>query len=170
MSEQPDAIKTEHTHRLRVRYDECDSMGMVHHSNYLRYFEIARTELYRACGGSYRDFEASGLFVVVLRVDCRYRVPARYDDELDICVRVERMTQAKIEQSYQIHRQGSLLATAQVTLAVVDRDGKPQRIPDSIRIPLPKLVPVNTQSTFTRPFGRSKEYEADPPQRTSPPC
>jgi acyl-CoA thioester hydrolase len=110
-------------------------MGLVHHSNYLRYFEIARTELFRSSGGNYRDFEASGLFVVVVRVDCRYQAPAKYDDEIDIHVKIERMTEAKIEQSYRIERTGTALATAQVTLAVVDRHGRLQRIPESLRFP-----------------------------------
>lgn len=124
----------EHTTHLRVRYDECDPMGFVHHSNYLRYFEIARTDLYRAGGGSYRDFEASGLFVVVVRVDCRYRSPARYDDELAIHVQIENITEAKVSQAYQVLRDGKKLVTADVTLAVIDSSGKPQRIPNSLRM------------------------------------
>ncbi|MDX1927316.1 MAG: thioesterase family protein [Pirellulaceae bacterium] len=122
------------TIRLRVRYDECDPMGFVHHSNYLRYFEIARTELFRLSGGNYRDFEASGLFVVVVRVDCKYQTPAKYDDEIDIHVKIDRMTEAKIEQSYRVERAGTTIATAQITLAVIDRQGKLQRIPDSLRL------------------------------------
>ncbi len=122
-----------HTTRLRVRYDECDPMGFAHHSNFMKYFEIARTDLYRASGGSYRDFEASGLFVVVVRIDCRYHKPARYDDELDVTVCVERVTEAKIEQSYRVERSGELLVSATVTLAVIDLAGKLQRVPDSLR-------------------------------------
>jgi acyl-CoA thioester hydrolase len=124
-----------HTTRLRVRYDECDPMGFVHHSNFLKYLEIARTELFRADGGNYRDFESSGLFVVVVRVDIRYHAPARYDDELDVQVAVDRMTEAKIEQSYRLERAGELIVTATVTLAVIDREGKLQRIPESLRDP-----------------------------------
>lgn len=124
----------EHTTHLRVRYDECDPMGFVHHSNYLRYFEIARTDLYRAGGGNYRDFEASGLFVVVVRVDCRYRSPARYDDELAIHVRIENISEAKISQAYQVLRDDQKLVTADVTLAVIDSTGKPQRIPETLRM------------------------------------
>lgn len=125
----------EHTICLRVRYDECDPMGFVHHSNYLRYFEIARTELFRVSGGNYRDFEASGLFVVVVRVDCRYRAPAKYDDEIEITVKIDRTTEAKIEQSYRVERAGTSIVTAQVTLAVIDRDGKLQRVPESLKNP-----------------------------------
>lgn len=110
-------------------------MGFLHHSNYLRYFEIARMELFRSCGGNYRDFESSGLFVVVVRVDCRYRTPAKYDDEIDIHVKIERMTEAKIEQSYRVERAGTTVVTAQITLGVINRQGKLQRIPDSLRFP-----------------------------------
>ena len=126
---------SEHVLEIRVRYDECDPMGFLHHSNFLKYFEIARTDLYRASGGSYRDFEASGLFVVVVRVDCRYRLPARYDDVLHVAVKIVRITEAKIEQAYEVHRDGDLLATATVTLAVVNRQGQLQRIPESLRNP-----------------------------------
>ena len=66
----------EHEIELRVRYDEVDAMGLVHHSNYLRYFEVGRTELLRASGGCYRDMEDSGQLVVVVHVDCRYHRPA----------------------------------------------------------------------------------------------
>ena len=125
----------EHILEIRVRYDECDPMGFLHHSNYLKYFEIARTDLYRANGGSYRDFEENGLFVVVVRVDCRYRIPARYDDILHVAVKIERMTEAKIEQTYKVQRGGELLATADVTLAVVNRQGQLQRIPENLRNP-----------------------------------
>jgi len=123
-----------HTIPIRVRYDECDPMGFVHHSNFMKYFEIARTDLFRAAGGNYRDFEATGLFVVVVRIDCRYHKPARYDDELEVCVRIERITEAKIEQSYRVERGSELLVSASVTLAVIDRSGKPQRVPEALRL------------------------------------
>jgi acyl-CoA thioester hydrolase len=125
---------SEHTTHLRVRYDECDPMGFVHHSNYLRYFEIARTELYRAGGGNYRDFEASGLFVVVVHMDCRYKTPARYDDQLAIHVAIKEVTEAKIIQAYRVVRDEKEIVTATVTLAVIDSNGRPQRIPANMRL------------------------------------
>jgi len=129
-------MSAEHSVELRVRYDERDPMGFVHHANYMKYFEIARTDLYRTRGGSYRDFEASGLFVVVAKIECRYLSPARYDDLLKIFVKVDRITEAKIEQSYLVERDGQRMVTGSVTLAVIDRDGKLQRIPDELRNPL----------------------------------
>ena len=95
---------SQHEVTLRVRYNECDPMGYLHHANYLVYFEIARTELLRAAGGNYRDMEAQGQFVVVVRADCHYRRPARYDDLLRVHVRIAGVSAAKIEHEYRVLR------------------------------------------------------------------
>ncbi len=107
-------------------------MGFVHHSNYLRYFEIGRTELLRASGGSYRAMEAAGQLVVVVRIDCRYRSPAKYDDLITVHTRIARVTAAKIIHEYKIRRGDELLVEADVTLAVIDREGRLQRVPESL--------------------------------------
>jgi acyl-CoA thioester hydrolase len=122
----------EHTIELRVRYDEVDPMGFVHHSNYLKFFEIGRTELLRASGGCYREMEESGQLVVVVRVDCRYRKPARYDELIRIRTRIDRVTAAKIIHQYEILRDGETLVDAEVTLAVIDRRGVLQRVPQEL--------------------------------------
>jgi len=122
----------EHTIEHRVRYDECDPMGLVHHSVYLQYFEIGRTELLRASGGRYRDMEDNGLLVVVVRVDCRYKSPARYDDLLDIQTRIAKVTAAKIIHEYVVSRDDVTIVTATVTLAVINRKGELQRVPQSL--------------------------------------
>jgi acyl-CoA thioester hydrolase len=122
----------EHTIELRVRYDEVDPMGFVHHSNYLRYFEIGRTELLRASGGRYRDMEDAGQLVVVVRVDCRYRSPAKYDDVIQVKTRIEKVTAGKIIHEYSITRDETKLVDATVTLAVIDRNGVIQRVPESL--------------------------------------
>ena len=113
---------------LRVRYAETDAMGFVHHSNYLVYFEMGRTELLRASGGSYRQMEERGRFLVVTKVDVQYRASARYDDLLVLTTRLARVSFAKLEHAYEIRRDGQLLTTASTTLACVDRDGKVQRM------------------------------------------
>ena len=122
----------EHSIELRVRYDEVDSMGYVHHSNYLRYFEIGRTELLRASGGRYRDMENAGQRVVVVHVDCRYRKPACYDDLITIKTRIDKVTAGKIVHRYEISRGEERLIDATVTLAVVDPEGNLQRVPESL--------------------------------------
>ncbi len=120
---------TEHEITFRVRYPEADPGGYVHHSQYFVYFEMGRTELLRANGHSYRDMEAAGVFVVVVRAECRYHRPARYDDMLRLRTRVLRVTAASIEHEYHLYREQELLAEARVLLCCVDRQGRPQRVP-----------------------------------------
>ena len=122
----------QHEIEIRVRYQETDPMGFLHHANYFTYFEIGRTELFRAGGGDYRRMEEEGLLVVVVKAECRYRRPARYDDLLKLRTTVTRITAAKIEHEYQLFRGAELLAVGHVTLAVVDRGGVVQPIPESM--------------------------------------
>lgn len=117
---------------VRVRYAECDPMGYLHHAKYFEYFEMARTELLRATGIRYRDMEERGFFFVVVRTECRFLRPARYDDELTIEVRLERMTRARIDHAYKIYRDGLALCEAMTTLACVNRQGRPIPIPPEI--------------------------------------
>lgn len=109
-------------------------MGFLHHAYYFTYFEIGRTELLRAAGGNYRQMEESGLLVVVVKAECRFHRPARYDDLLRLRTTVTRVTQAKIEHRYELLRDGERLATGQVTLAVVDRSGKVLPVPEWMRM------------------------------------
>ncbi len=115
---------------IRVRYAESDPMGYLHHSKYFEYFEMGRTELLRLAGFRYRDLEARGFFFVVARVECRFLAPARYDDELMLVTRIERMTRARIDHAYELRRGETVLCQAKTTLACVDRDGKLIPVPD----------------------------------------
>jgi len=115
---------------IRVRYAECDRMGLLHHANYFVYFEIGRTELLRARGTTYREVEDSGQFLVVVDLGCRYRRPARYDDLLELRTAVARVTHAKIQHTYTLSRNGLTLAEGHTTLACIDRDGRPRPLPD----------------------------------------
>lgn len=121
---------TQHEYQIRVRYEDADPMGLLHHSTYFVYFEIGRTELLRASGGNYRRMEEEGLFVVVVKAECTYHKPARYDDLLTIRTTVTRITPAKIEHEYLAIRDGERLATGRIVLAMVDRNGQVQRVPD----------------------------------------
>lgn len=121
-----------HEITIRVRYDECDPMGFVHHSNYLKYMEMGRTELFRAAGGNYRDMETEGMLAVVIHVDCHYRKPGKYDDLLVVETTVAKLTVAKLVYAYVIRRGTEKLVTAEVTLALVNREGRLQMIPQSV--------------------------------------
>lgn len=120
----------QHEIDLRVRYQETDPMGFLHHANYFTYFEIGRTELLRAAGGNYRQMEADGMLVVVVKAECRFRSPARYDDLLRLRTTITRVTQAKIEHQYELFRDGECLAIGNVTLACLDRSGRVQPVPE----------------------------------------
>lgn len=119
-----------HELTIRVRYSETDAQGFVHHSNYFNYFEMGRTELFRADGGDYRAMEERGLFFVVAHLNCRYHKPARYDDVLTLQTRVSRLSQAKLEHEYRLFRGDELLASGHSVLACIDRDGNVRRIPE----------------------------------------
>ncbi len=120
----------EHEIELRVRYQETDPMGYLHHACYFTYFEIGRTELLRASGGNYRQMEERGMLVVVVRAECRFHRAARYDDILRLRTTVIRVSPAKIEHEYRLFRREELLAVGNVTLAVIDRQGNVQRVPE----------------------------------------
>jgi acyl-CoA thioester hydrolase len=118
---------------IRVRYAETDRMGLLHHANYLVYFEQARTELLRSMGLTYRNIEDQGFLLVLTKVEVRYKRPAHYDDLLIIRTFVVRTTTVRIDHRYEILRDGLLIAEGSSTLACVDRDGRPQALPDALR-------------------------------------
>lgn len=118
--------------QIRVRYAECDAMGLLHHAKYFEYLEVSRTELLRASGMSYREMEEQGVFFVVARITIQYRAPIRYDDVVTIHTVVDRTTRTRVDHSYKILN-GSVLATeATSTLACVGRNGKPILMPDHL--------------------------------------
>jgi acyl-CoA thioester hydrolase len=121
--------------QIRVRYAETDRMGLLHHANYLVYFEQGRTELLRSQGLAYRDLEDQGYLLVLIRVQVRYRSPARYDDLLTLRTSLVRTTHVKIEHRYELLRDGELLAEGETTLACIDREGKVQALPQMLRSP-----------------------------------
>jgi acyl-CoA thioester hydrolase len=119
--------------KIRVRYAETDRMGLLHHANYLVYFEQARTDLLRATGGSYKHLEDEGFFLVITKVEVKYKSPAYYDDTLTIRTTLTRVTPVRLEHAYQVFREdGTLVCEAATTLACVDRDGKLQAMPERL--------------------------------------
>jgi acyl-CoA thioester hydrolase len=118
---------------IRVRYAETDRMGLLHHANYLVYFEQARTELLRTQGYTYKDLEDRGFLLVLTKVEVRYKRPALYDDVLTIRTIVERTTAVRIDHRYEVLREKTLIAEGSSTLACVNREGQPQALPDFLR-------------------------------------
>jgi len=120
---------------VRVRYAETDRMGVVYYANYLVWFEVARCELLRARGWNYRDLEADGLILPVIAAECRYAKPAHYDDELSIEATAAILSPVRVAFGYRVLRgaDGATVATGRTEHAVVDRAGRPTRLPDAIR-------------------------------------
>lgn len=117
-----------HETTLRARYGETDQMGIIYHPNYYIYFEIGRTEFLREIGGmSYKDMEDTGVMLPIVETHCKYKVPAKYDDELVVRTTVKAMTAARITFSYQLIRaaDGVLLAEGETTSAFANAEGKP---------------------------------------------
>jgi len=107
-------------------------MGYLHHSRYFEYFELGRTELLRAAGLRYRDLEAKGVLFVVVKVECRFRRPARYDDVLNLHVRITRQSRARIDHAYRLYREGVLLCEGSTILACINPQGQPIPIPEEL--------------------------------------
>jgi acyl-CoA thioester hydrolase len=117
---------------IRVRYTECDPMGVAHHAVYPVWFEMGRTELLRGGGVSYRDLEEQGFLIAVVKLAVQYKRPARYDDLLVLATRITDRRRATIDHAYELKRDGILLTTAATTVVCLDRAGRPQPLPDSV--------------------------------------
>lgn len=118
-----------HEIEIRVRYQETDGQGRVHHANYLTWFELGRVELLRASGHSYKELEAAGIFLVVAEVTVRYYLPAFFDDLLRLRTTTVSAKGARIEHRYEVFRGDQLLAEGTTTVACVDKSGHVARLP-----------------------------------------
>jgi len=115
---------------IRVIYGDTDQMGVVYYANYLRYFEAGRTEFLRAKGLSYRDFEEKEkLLLPVVEAGVSYRAPARYDDLLEVEIRLTEARRASARFEYVVRCGESLVATGFTLHACVDPGGRIRRIP-----------------------------------------
>ena len=110
----PRCITTE----IRVRYHECDPMGVAHHAVYPVWLEIGRTELCRASGISYRELEAQDVRLAVVALSLKYRRPARYDDVVVLETTLARSTRVRVEHTYRLTRDGVVLMTGSSTLNI----------------------------------------------------
>ena len=116
---------------VRVRYADTDQMGMAYHGNYLRWFEIGRTEMLRDLGTSYREVEEAGVRMPVLEAHCQYLRPARYDELLGIETTLVGLGRATMRFEYRVVREsdGELLARGTTEHCFLDPAGRPTRPP-----------------------------------------
>ncbi len=123
------------THRFHVKiyYEDTDAGGVVYYGNYLRYLERARTEFLQEHGISVSEFHNKGLFFVVTHVDIHYKRPGRLGETIEVTTEVAEMKNASLTLKSGIFRGADLLADACVTVACIDEDGKPHRLPESFK-------------------------------------
>lgn len=116
--------------RFRVRYAETDAMGVVHHSRFLPWLEMGRTEFIRAHGYTYRQLEQQGVLLAVIEVHIRYRAPAVYDDPILVYTRLAEFGRVRLRFEYQVYNEdtGRLLAEGSTLHAFVGRTGQPIRV------------------------------------------
>jgi acyl-CoA thioester hydrolase len=125
---------TEHQIEIRVRYQETDAQGHVHHANYLTYFEQGRVEMLRAGGKDYREFEEQGLFLIIAGINVRYFLPTYFDDLLQLTTTTVRAKGVRIVHNYQLMRGDDLIAEGETTVACINREGKLTKLPDWMRL------------------------------------
>ena len=124
-----------YSHRHRVRYRECDPMGVVYHTHYLDYFEAARTEALRDLGVRYRDLEANGIIMPVVEANVQYKGPAHYDDVIVVVVTFADMPSVRVPIEYTVHRadEDDVIATGHTTLCFMDAERRrPIPAPDAV--------------------------------------
>jgi acyl-CoA thioester hydrolase len=122
-----------HDVTVRVRYAETDQMGVVYHANHLIWFEVGRVELLREMGFSYRDMEREeGRFIAVAEVQCRYRAPVYYDDEVVVRTRLKKVRESVVIFSYELVRADdrTLLAEGETTHIVTDSTMEVAALPE----------------------------------------
>ncbi|MBR2428666.1 MAG: acyl-CoA thioesterase [Alistipes sp.] len=118
-------------HKIRVEYHHTDQMGVVHHSNYVKFFEAARTEWLRAIGLTYAEMEYRGVMMPIVEVNVKYKHPALYDELITVRAIVDEMPMARMVFRYEITGEdGREVATGSTTLGFIDRETRrPQRAP-----------------------------------------
>jgi len=130
-----------HQHVLRVHYKETDQMAVVHHANYVSWFEIGRTEMMRDLGIAYRDMEALGLLLPVLDIKIEYHAPARYDDCIAVYTKLTDYSAVRLQYHYDIRRinktstykyfkepEGELLASGYTLHMWLNKQWRPARL------------------------------------------
>ena len=120
---------------VRVRYAETDKMGVAYYANYFVWFEVARADLLRSLGWTYREMEHAGVSLPVIEAQCAYHRSARYDDELEVTTEGRILSPVRMEFQYEIRRVGddTIAASGKTLHAALDPRGRPCRLPARIR-------------------------------------
>ena len=117
---------------IRVRYAETDAMGIAHHSHFVVWMELGRSDLLRALGQSYAEWEAQGIRLPVNGISLTYRSPARYDELVQVRTTLKELSRRHVAFSYRIERDGLLLAEAESRHLVAGADGRATVLPQEL--------------------------------------
>ena len=129
---------------LSVRFCETDLMGIVHHANYLQYFEVGRVAWLKERGFSYDRWVAAGLHLPVVEASVRYRRAARFDDALVIETWVSALSRVTLRFAYRVLRGADVVAEGETLLACVDDAMRPRRLPPEIAAAVGAEPPART--------------------------
>lgn len=129
---------------FKVRYKETDKMGIVYHSNYFVWFDIGRTEFLRELGYDYRRMEEENILLPVIDVGCKYIKPARYDDEVTVKTKIEKLKGTKLEFKYEVFINKEKISEGYTIHGFVDKDLKPLKF-KSERKDLWEILNKNTK-------------------------
>lgn len=122
-----------HSIRIKVYYEDTDAGGVVYYARYLGYLERARTEFIIAHGINVTDLHNNGYFFTVTHADIRYKKPARLGEMIEVITVPVEIRHASFIIKHQILRDGILLIEAAVTIAFIDKNGKPHRLPEKFK-------------------------------------
>jgi acyl-CoA thioester hydrolase len=126
---------------IRVYYEDTDFSGYVYHANYLKYCERARSGYLRDMGVDQNAMFAEGHAFVVRKMDCEFLRPAKFDDELMVETSLVEMSGARFELAQVVRRADEVVFSARVTVAIIGKDGRPLRVPESLRAVLVVTLP-----------------------------
>ena len=117
--------------KIRVRYAEADRMGYVYYGNYATYFEVARTEMLRSLGFTYKEWEDKGIILPVREMNIRYHAPSFYDDLLTVRTILKDLPTARISFHHEVYNEkNDKLCTGNIDLVFINREtGRPIRAP-----------------------------------------
>lgn len=120
---------------IKVRYNETDKMAVVYHANYFSWFDIGRTDFLRSIGLSYSGLEDAGILLPVIEANCKYKKPAKYDDDIIIVAEMGKLRGVRLQFNYKIIRKedGELLAEGYTLHAFVDENLKPMNLKKKYR-------------------------------------
>jgi acyl-CoA thioester hydrolase len=120
-------------HEIRVIFGDTDQMGVVYYANYLRFFESARADYWRSLGRTYKDLEDAQVAMPVIEAHCNYKKPARYEDLLEVDIRVGEMRTASMRFDYVVYRGTDVLAEGYTRHAIIGPNGRPRAIPQFMK-------------------------------------